>query len=45
MYNVPLQDYDPTNPNWEFLKKIHDFQSTIKIQPLSGEEAVSTSSQ
>ncbi|XP_064386019.1 kinesin-like protein KIF2A [Halichondria panicea] len=34
------EDYDPTNPNWEFLKKIHDFQSTIQIQPLSGEEAV-----
>ena len=35
------QDYDHTNPNWEFLQKIREFLSRLELKPLQGDEEVS----
>ena len=38
---VYIQEYDTSNPNWEFLQKINDFLSRLPINPLTGDEPVS----
>ena len=35
-----FQDYDPSHPNWEFLKMITEFRSQLQIVPLSLDEEV-----
>ena len=35
-----LKDYDPSHPNWEFLKMITEFRSQLQIVPLSLDEEV-----
>ena len=35
-----LQDYDPSHPNWEFLKMITEFRGQLQIIPLSLDEEV-----
>ena len=35
-----LQDYDPSHPNWEFLKMITEFCSQLQMVPLSLDEEV-----
>ena len=32
------QEYDPTNPNWEFLRMIVEHRSHLELHPLNFEE-------
>ena len=38
VFTFDIKDYDPSNPNWEFLRMITEYRAKLQLNPLQFED-------